>query len=364
MAFLGWVFGSLFLAISAYYVPDSKRAFYEKIFWAFQLAVCGMLFTFPFQGYAIGSIIFSTLHTALAYFFIVRFWSESKTVSNDPGLKYIRTGLLFYVLSTIGPFMLGYVSSKGLQGSDLYNLSLYFYLHFQYNGWFSFTVYGLFISWLYQINPANLKYTEKYFFWLMAIALIPQYSLSTLWADPPSWVFVVGILSSLIQVFAAIHFIRRLLMLTDWTIKIVWWTKLLWGVSAFSFLIKIVLQLISSFPFGVELVSSNHHLIIAYLHLVFLGFISSFILGWFVQNRWLRSDRWSVQLGIILFLLGFILTEAILLLPLISTFGPYTFLLLMSAVPLATGILFLFVGGLKDYTKDSTTFSSSMEAGE
>lgn len=364
MAFLGWVFGALFVAITTYYLPDSKGTFYRKVFWGLQLAVFGMLFTFPFQGYAVGSIIFSTLHTALAYFFIVRFWTNSKLVSNDPGLKYIRTGLVFFVLSTIGPFILGYVSSKGLQGSDLYDLSLYFYLHFQYNGWFSFAVYGLFISWLYQAGLADPKFTEKHFFWLMTITLIPQYSLSTLWADPPSWVYVVGVLSSLVQAIAVILFFRSLLSITGWTIKMVWWTKLLWGVSAFSFIMKIVLQLISSFPFGVELVLSNHHLIIAYLHLVFLGFISSFILGWFIQNGWLRSDLRLVQLGVVLFLLGFISTELILLLPFYSTIGPDSFLLLISAIPLATGILLLFVGGLRNYAKDSTTFSSSIEAGE
>ena len=143
-----------------------------------------------------------------------------------------------------------------------------------------------------------------------------------------------------------------------------WWTKLLWGVAAFSFLVKVVLQLVSSIPFGVELALSSHYLIIAYLHLVFLGFISCFLIGWFIQNKWLKPNYRIVQLGITLFVIGLISTELILTLPFYTNFGTDPFLLLLGTILLASGVILLFLSSLKDHANDSTTFSSSTSEGE
>src|SRR5690606_36682010 len=51
VAMLGWVYLMLYVLFVHYFVPE-KKPVYNRLFWATQLAVLGMLFSFPFQGYA------------------------------------------------------------------------------------------------------------------------------------------------------------------------------------------------------------------------------------------------------------------------------------------------------------------------
>ena len=63
-AFLGWVFNAFFGLALHFFVPQKNHGNYWAVFLVMQLAAVGMLFTFPFQGYAAASIAFSTLHLA------------------------------------------------------------------------------------------------------------------------------------------------------------------------------------------------------------------------------------------------------------------------------------------------------------
>ena len=121
LAFLGWIFNAFFAALIFTYIPKKART-YKLLFWLLQVAVLGMLITFPIQGYAAASITFSTLHIFLSYWFAGKFLRDTsaKRLGSSPfSLAFVRWGLLFMVLSSIGPFALGAIMAKGLGGSDL-----------------------------------------------------------------------------------------------------------------------------------------------------------------------------------------------------------------------------------------------------
>jgi hypothetical protein len=61
LAMLGWVYLMLFVLIVHYFVPE-KKPVYNRLFWLTEFSVVGMMVSFPFQGYAVISITFSTLH--------------------------------------------------------------------------------------------------------------------------------------------------------------------------------------------------------------------------------------------------------------------------------------------------------------
>ena len=67
-AMLGWIYLMLFTLIVHYFIPD-KKPVYNRLFWLTEFAVIGMLLSFPFQGYALYSIIFSTLFLFASYWF-------------------------------------------------------------------------------------------------------------------------------------------------------------------------------------------------------------------------------------------------------------------------------------------------------
>lgn len=66
LAYLGWIFNAIFVALLYAYLPGHLKK-YRLLFWLLQVAVIGMLISFPIQGYAAVSISFSTLHIFLSY---------------------------------------------------------------------------------------------------------------------------------------------------------------------------------------------------------------------------------------------------------------------------------------------------------
>ena len=69
-ALLGWVYTALMILIYKLYLNSrviEKK--YIRLFWCTQGTIIGMLVTFPFTGYALLSIVFSTLFLILSYVF-------------------------------------------------------------------------------------------------------------------------------------------------------------------------------------------------------------------------------------------------------------------------------------------------------
>ena len=76
---------------------------------------------------------------------------------------------------------------------NAYLLSVYGYLHFQYNGWFFFAVMGLITNKIEPLIPS--KIVLKRIFWVFAFASVPGYFLSALWLELPNWLYIIVVLS-------------------------------------------------------------------------------------------------------------------------------------------------------------------------
>lgn len=350
VAFLGWVFNAFFAALIFAYIPTKAKS-YSVLFWLLQVAVLGMLITFPLQGYAAASITFSTAHIFLSYWFAGKFLLDTKNIQNGSvSILFIRWSLFFMVLSSLGPFALGAIMAQGLAGTPLYQLAIYFYLHFQYDGWFSFAAFGLFF-WLYETN--GITYNKVYaevFFWLMVAACLPAYTLSTLWTQPNLWVYIVGFISATMQIIALIYLFIIIKNSTKQLQTILLhWTRALLTFSFAAFILKIVLQFASAFPSVADLAYRVRNFTIGYLHIVFIGFITVFLIGWFIHTGLLKINTRTAKTGIIIFLVGFIFSEAIIFLQpllLMTGFGILPFghqLLFLISLLMPTGTaMFIF----------------------
>jgi len=108
-AFAGWVSMAIFTAfvymLSEEY--DIHGNTYRHQFNLGQIANFGMLISFIFQGYAALSIGFSVLSIIFSYWFAWRFSRDLKRSRLSLPVKYFASAaLFFYVLSSIGPFVL------------------------------------------------------------------------------------------------------------------------------------------------------------------------------------------------------------------------------------------------------------------
>jgi len=303
--FLGWVFNALYFAFVYSFVRDKWNSRYRMIFILLQLLVVGMLISFPLQGYGFFSILFSTLHTIAAIIFIVRFLHDARNVSskNQISCYAVKISLVLFLLSTVGPFVLGFITSSGLRHSQWYSFSVYYYLHFQYNGFFLLGILGLFFKFLEDRGVMySASIARKGIFWT-AIACVPAYFLSTLWAKPSLVFNVIGFVGGIIQLLALgmlFKSCRTCLVQIKEALKAGSLIPLLIVVS--SILIKEMLQLISAFPSVAQLAYEFRNYVMAYLHFVLLGIISLFLLIWFIEYDFIKT-MWR-KICVSTFLLG------------------------------------------------------------
>jgi hypothetical protein len=355
-AFSGWVTTALFVALTYILVrsgvPLSRSYRYQ--FRLNQLASFGMLVSFMIQGYGPISIFFSALSVIFSYWFSIRYWLDiRKSRMPPPVTAAIRLALVFLVLSTAGPFLLAYSTSHGVRSTSFYYNSIYLYLHFQYNGWFSFGVLALLFWTLFAGSFPINKRLAVWTIGLMGAACVPAYCLSLLWTAPPLWIRVTAGTAALVQLSALLLLVSLL-----WKAFVAWRGRpsrlavILWGLSFSALALKIVLQALSVIPTLGRFAFSFRPVIIAYLHLVLLAFVTFFLIGFFSAENMLDIRGPIKRAGLAAFITGVFANECILLLQsLMATRGiawmsaPY--FLFAAALCMFAGLLPLTTGRIK-----------------
>jgi hypothetical protein len=347
-AFAGWITQAL-MTLLVYCLSLQKTDFnfrkYKWLLYANVMSAYGMLLSFPFQGYGAVSITFSTLSIIVSYVFAVVYWRDLNTLSRSAGHAWFKAALLFSVISSAGTFALsGMMMTKTIH-QNWYLAAIYFYLHFQYNGWFFFACMGLFFHLVNDVLPIS---KQKVVFWLFALSCIPAYILSALWLPLPEWVHTIVSVAAITQVAAWVILVSSLVKnrkLLDGPMGTVKWIFVLVGVALN---IKLSLQLGSTFHFLSTLAFSFRPIVIGYLHLVLLGVISLFIIA-YVLSQNLAPDNRNIKRGLIIFIAGIILNEILLMLQGINAMAYISVpfineLLLGAAVVMFCGVLLVNIG--------------------
>lgn len=350
-AFAGWISMALMAYLIAYVSQKKEINLFPKykwLLWGNLITAYGMLFSFPFQGYGIYSIIFSALSIINSWIFAVLFWKELNGIQQKSiSINWFKSALFFNAISAFGAFGLAYMMANKIIHQNWYLLAVYFYLHFQYNGWFFFTCMGLFIEKITAIIP-NLKNQRK-IFWLFTIACVPSYFLSALWISIPFWFFAIIIISALSQLFAWLLLTLQLnshkKVLSNQFSTLAKWILLLSGIAA---TIKFILQTLSTIPVVSKLAFGFRPIVIAYLHLILLGLITLFIISYFISSNIIKINKTALS-GIFIFIFGIILNEFLLLIQgitaILETSIPFiNELLLIAALFLFSGMLLLNLG--------------------
>lgn len=334
-AFAAWISQTILVLMLRFIQEQSggeMSAHYRKILIANTLSAWGMLIAFVIQGYGAFAIGFSQASILISYAFAFLYLRDlKKTNSSNPALSWFRAALLFNIISSLGTYMLAYMMVTHQIQQKIYLGSVYFYLHFQYNGWFFFACAGILIAQLHKLNPDFNP--GKQIFRLLAWSCIPAYLLSVLWLDLPVWVFALVVLAALSQTLGWAGLLRAVSRMFK-TIKtdIPVHGRLLFVLLAISASIKFTLQLASCVPSVSQLAFGFRPIVIAYLHLVLLAVFSLFLLlhtHVFLQ----RNSTLLNRSALLLFVAGVFLNEIILAVQGIASFS-YTM------IPFANEALF------------------------
>ncbi|ULQ53054.1 hypothetical protein [Flavihumibacter fluvii] len=303
-AFAGWV--SLFLMaalVGDLPVPSAQK--YHRLFLYFAISAYGMLLSFPFQGYALLSISFSTISVFLSWWFAFLFWQDCSVWGKKSlGKMIVRWALAFLVLSSMGTFYLAWLMVTRVNNPDLYFGAVYFYLHFQYNGWFFFTILALFLRQL----PVTVQEKMRSSLQVLSVATIPAWFLSALWMRLPTWMYVTACIAAIVQFFAYLRVVGLFVKVKGIN-KSAPAVRTLWILSLIALSIKFLLQTGSIFPSLSQYAFAYRPVVIGYLHLVLLGFVSLFNMGWMMEHEMFTLPGGRLPASVGLFLTGFILTE-------------------------------------------------------
>lgn len=356
-AFTGWISHTLMVLMVYYLKTKTTKVTLPKYSWliiANLICSYGMLVFFIIQGYAFWSILFSTLSIFVSYFFAYYFIKDLKYIKGETSVNWYKGALFFYVISSFGTFFLAYtVASKDFMFNP-YLASIYYYLHFQYNGWFLFACIGLLADYL-KLNEAENKVFNTSYRWLFASTLV-TYVLSVLWLKIPTWLYVITVIFSVIQLVVWMNMFLLISrkkggILKQQPVFLQYFLKF----AGLCLTLKFTFQLLSVIPSLSQFVFGVRSIIIAYLHLILLAIFSLFLLYYIYANKFLTLNK-SIKTGLIFFAIGIFLNEFILAIQGMSAFGYILIPKINTFLFGAALVLFLSMGwvALKTLTERNT----------
>lgn len=352
-AFTGWVSHTLMVFMVHYLTKRTtalKTINYNLLLTLNMIAAYGMLIFFFIYGYRPVSIFFSTLSILVSYAFAYRFFKDLKLAGTGPAVPWFKASLLFNVLSSLGTFVLARMMVFKNFEQNWYLASVYYYLHFQYNGWFFFACMGLLVTSLavYGINEKEIKRSFYFFFF----ACFPAFLLSVLWLKLPIWLYALTVAAAGLQLYVWGRFI-----LANWQpIKSYFlilpkWLAYVAGFAGFALTVKFLLQAGSTVPLLSKLAFGFRPVVIAYLHLVLLAVISTFLLFYMYAEAFFKITS-SAKKALLFFMVAVLFNELALAAQGVASFS-YTVvpfineILFMVAIALAVGSLLLLLANKK-----------------
>ncbi|MCQ6959250.1 hypothetical protein [Mucilaginibacter aquariorum] len=312
-AFSGWMFLTITYLLARLCCGQQLNDGFRHVLLAAQVSAWGMLVSFSWQGYKIVSISFSSLFVIagfrLAYLVIKN--PRLRSNVNSAAFTLIRGAMILLCLSALGPFALGPLSVLGLKAGPWYQDAIYFYLHFQMNGFMELAALGLLAA---NLPLERIARADLHWFRLFLFSTLPLFFIFTLWAQHGIWAGILagaGAALNLLSWLAIMHRHRKHQGALSFLQK----------VALLALTIKCLLQLAVCIPLIGDWAFLNRNLIIGYIHLLTLGILMPLLIEQLAGNEVFRSRVLFVWLKYIYVTLAAIYLALLFLQPLLALWG-------------------------------------------
>ncbi|WP_114748904.1 hypothetical protein [Pleomorphovibrio marinus] len=311
IALLGWGYLLVTGCLVSLYVKNPTRTkTYKVLFTGSIVSTLGMMASFPVQGYGLYSITFSTLHLLFSYGFAYHFLKDLGSSKGKLDKTLIRFSIWWMLLSSLGLWAIAPIGAILGKLHPLYTLSVQWFLHFQFNGWFIYALLGMLVylaqgrSMRIQVNP-----------WVMVslhLSLICTYALTVTWHLPTAGLLSINAIGVSLQFLAYISILypvfKKLFPFSG--LPIVYEEKILYAGLLFLGL-KALIQLTLVFPDAAAASHEVRGFVIGFIHLIMLGAISFGVGGILLMRKILPSSMES-RWGWTLLLAAFVFSELLL----------------------------------------------------
>jgi len=309
VAMLGWGFlavsgALLFVVLEKAPLP---KVIHQRILWLNVIAGVGMAIFFTYQGYGPLSIGFSTIHLIGAYYFAWHFLKKIRTLPNSSARPFAKWAVYWMLISTLGLWSIAPISATLGKLHPLYFASIQFFLHFQFNGWFTFAILALLI-WYVEKRDSSLQIPKAGFI-LLQLSLVLTYTLSITWSTPETFLFYLNSLGVVLQLLAFFlilhpllrHFLFKKRDISSWLL----------AIGLLSLMFKVIIQTAVAAPFIAEISYTIRNFVVGFIHLTMLGSISLTLLALLIRAGYFPVDQ-SAKLGYGMLSFAFIATEVLL----------------------------------------------------
>ena len=315
-AFGGWVTLTLVvLLIIELLTPALKqKRVYQCLPACFLSASWLLLIASPLPANSLGASLCSTVFILVTYAFAYFFVTDIKQSLVSRTVKLLAMcSMVCLVLSSLGIFALAYLFASKSLNTFAYRDALYTYLHLQYNGFFTLSVFAILFQRIEPKMTEEVKQKAYQFSLWLCISTFPSLFLTYLWRDPNIAYRVIAITGSITLLICLAFFVALALSLKAIYATVTPIVRNMAFLSLGAFTLKIFLQSFTLFPAVGNAVFGDRPVIIGFLHLVFLGFVTLFLIAWFAQNGFLNLNSAFTKLALGVFTTAVILNEAVLM---------------------------------------------------
>ncbi|TKK68051.1 hypothetical protein FC093_12620 [Ilyomonas limi] len=314
-AFNGWIGFLLQVLIVDEFTHDYKKStrFWNRFFLVSTVVNHAMIFSFAWEGYGAISIALSTAGLWLSYVFAYKIFKTLPAASSkNESIKFVKAALFFMLLSSLGPYALAIIMALHVSNVYWSQNALLFFLHFQYSGWFTFATLAFLIKKLEQSPAFNFR-TERAFFLLLAVTCVPSYFYTMLWQHRPETVTVVMAITAILQAISLYFFVLLLYKNgRNAFTKLPAICRWLYTLAVAAYILKVILPFFILHPHVGQLALGLRPIIIGYLHLVFLSFVSMYLLGILADKNIVPHDNRISLTGLVTFAVGITINEILL----------------------------------------------------
>jgi hypothetical protein len=353
-AFMGWLTVALLILFLDELLPGhfNKRPVYRWLLGAMTIGAWLMLIAFLYGGYSLFTVIVSAFYIILTCFFSWILIADLLHARLEkPLLVLAISSIVCWILSSSGTALIDYIVLTRSFDAVVYRDALFTYLHFHYNGFFSLAVFALLYKQISPVLSAEARRRWNRFVIALCFSVLPSLFLSYLWQDPDPIIRIVALAGTLLVWLSFLLFIPCIRSLPD-AFGDRPAIRFLLALSMGSFLLKLLLQGFTIFPGIGNALFGNRPVVMGFLHMVFLGFLSLFILLFFTHKGWLDGTRKGTKAALYIFGAGILANEGLLIgQGLVILFMPgsilFSWLLWVAGIWLLTGAMLIAVARIR-----------------
>ncbi len=175
-------------------------------------------------------------------FYTLFIMDVSRKASSETVKLLAISAVVYFCLSSIGPFTLSYLMATKSQNVILYKNAVYTYLHLQYNGYFTLSVFALFLNRFENYLTKNRREDFHRFATMLNLSVVPSLFLCYLWYYPSNTFIAIAIAGALLMLASFYYFAKGFTGIRKKLYALPALAKYPLLVSLLAFSLKILLQ--------------------------------------------------------------------------------------------------------------------------